>query len=107
MDMKVTIIQIVIGTFVTVTKGLLKGPTDLEVGWRGRDHPNDIIIENGQNTEKSPGDLRILAVTQIPMKSHQRTLIKNSQGVNNNDRIAPNSSTIERHKNQSNQNENR
>ena len=30
--MKVTIIPIVIGTFGTVTKGLLKGPGDLEVG---------------------------------------------------------------------------
>ena len=31
------------------------------------DHPNDSIIENGQNTEKSPGDLRRLAVTQTPL----------------------------------------
>ena len=31
-----------------------------------RDHPNGSIIENGQNTEKSPGDLRRLAVTQTP-----------------------------------------
>ena len=34
------------------------------------DHPNDSIIENGQNTEKSPGDLRRLAVTQTPVKDH-------------------------------------
>ena len=27
------------------------------------DHPNNYIIENDQNTEKSPGDLRRLAVT--------------------------------------------
>ena len=51
--MKVTIIPIVIGAFSTVTKGLLKG---LGV-WRTRgDHPNYSIIENGQNTEKGPGD---------------------------------------------------
>ena len=36
------------------------------------DHPNYYIIENGQNTEKSPGDLRRLAVTQTPVKDHQR-----------------------------------
>ena len=30
--MKVIIIPIVIGAFGTVTKGLLKGPEDLEVG---------------------------------------------------------------------------
>ena len=36
----------------------------------GGDHPNDSIIENGQNTEKSPGDLRRLSVTQTPVKNH-------------------------------------
>ena len=36
------------------------------------DYPNNSIIENGQNTEKSPGDLRISAVTQSPVKDHQR-----------------------------------
>ena len=44
--------------------------------WRtGRDHPNDSIIEDGQNTEKSPGNLRRLAVTQIPVKNHRLTLM--------------------------------
>ena len=32
--MKVTIITILIGVFVTITKGLLKGQEDLEVGGR-------------------------------------------------------------------------
>ena len=32
------------------------------------DHPNNNITENGQNTEKSPEDLRRLAVTQTPVK---------------------------------------
>ena len=32
------------------------------------DHPKYYIIENGQN---SSGDLRRLAVTQIPVKGHQ------------------------------------
>ena len=35
------------------------------------DHPNDNIIKIGQNTEKSPGDLRRLAVAQNPVKIHQ------------------------------------
>ena len=39
-------------------------------------YPNNYIIEKGQNTEKSPGGLRRLAVIQTP--------VKNSQGVNNN-----------------------
>ena len=41
---QVTITPIVIGAFGTVTKGLLKGQEDLEVGG---DHPNDSINENG------------------------------------------------------------
>ena len=41
------------------------------VGWRTHgDHPSYYIIENGQDTEKSPGDLRRLAVTQTPVKDH-------------------------------------
>ena len=39
------------------------------------DHPNYYIIEIGQNTEKSAGDLRRLAVTQTPVKYHQRGLM--------------------------------
>ena len=38
-------------------------------------HPNNNIIENGQNIEKSPGDLRRLAVTQTPAKDPQLTLM--------------------------------
>ena len=37
------------------------------------DHPNYNIIENSQNTEKNPGDLR-LTVTQTPVKDHQLIL---------------------------------
>ena len=33
--------------------------------WPSRDHPNDRNIENGKNTEKSPGDLRRLAITLL------------------------------------------
>ena len=43
--------------------------------WRtSGDHPNYYIIENGQNTDKNPRDLRRLAVTQTPVKNHQLTL---------------------------------
>ena len=60
------IIPIVIGAFGTVTKG-----TGVLGSWRtSGDHPNYSIIENGQNTEKSPGDLRRLAVTHTPVKDH-------------------------------------
>ena len=54
---------------------IIKRPRGLG-SWRtSRDHPNDSIIENGQNTKKSPGDLRRLAVTQTPMKNHRLTLM--------------------------------
>ena len=33
------------------------------------------IVEFGQNTEKSPRDLRRLDVTQIPAKNNQQTLV--------------------------------
>ena len=74
-NMQVTFIPIVIGAFGTVTKGLLKGLEDLEVGRTCGDHPNNSIIKNGQNTKKSPGDLRRLAVTQTPVKSNRVTLM--------------------------------
>ncbi len=41
----------------------------------GGDHPNDSIIANGQNTEKSPGNLKKLAVAQTPVKNHRLTLM--------------------------------
>ena len=40
------------------------------------------IIEIGQNTEKSSGDLRRVAVTQTPVRNYQLTLVwKNRRGV--------------------------
>ena len=62
--MKVTVIIVVSGTFGTDTKGSggLGNKRTCE------DHPNYYITENGHNTEKSPGDLRRLALTQIPVK---------------------------------------
>ena len=40
-----------------------------------RDHPDYRIINIGQNTEKNPGDLKRLAVTQTPVENHQLTLV--------------------------------
>ena len=66
---------IVIGELGTVTKGWLEGPGGLG-NWRtGGDYPIDSIAEDGQNTETSPGDLRRLAVTHIPVRNHQLTLM--------------------------------
>ncbi len=68
-----TFIPIVIDVLSTVGEGLLKGLEDLEVG--GRLKTNYFIIENGQDTEKSPGDLRRLTVIQTPVKNHRSTLM--------------------------------
>ena len=60
-----TIILFVIGAFGTVPKGL--------GNWRtSGDHPNYSIVENDQNSEKSPGDLKRLVVPQTQVKEHKR-----------------------------------
>ena len=48
----------------------IKGTGGLEKKKTSGNHPNYYIIENGQDTEKSPGDLGRLAVTQTPMRNH-------------------------------------
>ena len=39
------------------------------------DQPNYNLFAIGQNTEKNPGYLSKLAVTQVPVKNHQLTLL--------------------------------
>ena len=53
----------------------IKGTGGLGSWWTSGDHSNYSIIENGQNTEKSPGNLRRLVVAQTPMKIHQLKLM--------------------------------
>ena len=69
--MRVTIVPIAIGSFGTVTKGLLKGLEDLEVGGRMETIQTTVLLKTAK---KSPGDLRRVTVTQTPMKNHQLTL---------------------------------
>ena len=61
-------IPIVVGVLGTGTGGL-------ENKGKSGYHLNYSIAEIGQNTEKSPGDPRRLAVTQTPVKDHQQTLV--------------------------------
>ena len=65
--MKVTVIPLVIDAHATVNKKLVQGLNDLEI----REQVDLPIVEVGQNTEKSPGDLRRFADTQTPFKDHQ------------------------------------
>ena len=55
-------------------KRLSKGTGRFRNHRTNRDHPNN-SIKNGQNTEKSPGDLRRLAITQTPVKANQLTQV--------------------------------
>ena len=60
--MKMTMTPIVIGALGTIPQRLVKGLEDLNKGTSG-DHQDYSIITFGQNTEKSPGDSRRLAVS--------------------------------------------
>ena len=84
-NMKVTIIPIVIGTYGTVIKGLLKGLKDLEVRGRMETIQTTALLRTAtvlKRVLETWGDLLSL---QTPVKDHQLTLMwKNSQGVNNN-----------------------
>ena len=77
--MKVTVIPIVIGVLGSHQR------IGTEIGRIGNKntsgaYPNYCTVEISQNTEKSPGDLRRLAVTQIPMKNPSANAgVKNSQ----------------------------
>ena len=71
--MKATIIPIKISASGTVTKGLLKGLEDLEVGERVESIQTTALLKT--YTENSPGYLTRFAVTPVPMKNHQRQLM--------------------------------
>ena len=69
------IISIVIGALGTINKRFGTGTGGLGNKWTSGEIQNYSIIEIGQNTEKSPGDFRRLAVTQNPVRNHELTLM--------------------------------
>ena len=54
-------------------KGLKKGTRRIGNQRKKRDHSNYCIVKNSQRTEKSPGNLRKLAVSQNPVKKLARS----------------------------------
>ena len=72
-NMMVTVIPTVIGAFSN--KEIIKGTGGFGSWKTSGDHPKYNIIENSQNTGKSPEDLRRIAVTQIPVKNRQLKLM--------------------------------
>ena len=84
--MKVRVIPIVIGTLGTIPKA--KGLKESGNNRISGNHPDFCIIKIGQNTEKSPGDLRRLSVTQNPGKDSQlKEVRKTSKGKKHYDPI--------------------
>ena len=70
-----TMTQFVIGVRGTIPKGLVIEDGSVRNRRTSRDHPNSSIVDIDQNTEKSPENLRRLAVTLTTMKEHQLKLI--------------------------------
>ena len=63
-------------------KRLTKGTGRLRNQRIRGDHPNYCVVEIGQNTEKSSGDLRRLTVTQTPVERRSANAgVENPQGV--------------------------
>ena len=75
--MKVMVTPIVIGVLGTILGTRSGGHGN---NGTGGECLNYSIVEIGQNTEKSPGDLRRFAVTQTE-KPSANAQVKNSQGV--------------------------
>ena len=71
-NMRMTVMPIVPDTLGTVRKGLERRLEELEI----KETRPSSIVKIGQNTEKSPGDLNRLAITQTPVKAHQLKLAR-------------------------------
>ena len=57
------------------TKELLQGLENLEITGRAETIQTTALLGSTRVSTKSPGDFRRLAVTQIPVKNHQLTLV--------------------------------
>ena len=64
-----------VGNVIVALKQSSKRLEYLEIEQTSGDHPDYSIIKISQNTEKSPLDLKRLAVTQTPVKDHQLALV--------------------------------
>ena len=67
-----TVIPIVTGDLSTITKTLVQELDDLKI--KGRVETIS-VIKIGQNTEKSPRNLKRLVITQTPVNNHQLTQV--------------------------------
>ena len=63
-----TVIPIVIGPLGIVTKELVQGTGGLGNKRTSGDHAKCSMVEMGHNNNKSPGDLRQLAINETPVE---------------------------------------
>ena len=80
-NMKVTIVPIVIGALGTITKGLLKGLEDLEIGGRVETIQTTALIRTARILRRVLETWGDLLFSEKPSAN---TDVKNSKGVNNN-----------------------
>ena len=79
--MKVTIVPIVIGALGTITKGLLKGVEDLEIGGRVETIQMTALLRTARILRRV---LETWGHSNSSVKPSVNADVKNSKGVNNN-----------------------
>ena len=82
--MKVTIMPIVIGALDTITKRLLKGLGDLEVGGRVETIQTTALLRRPESWDESWRLEETCCYSNSSEKPSANTDVKNSKGVNNN-----------------------
>ena len=83
-NMKVTIVPIVIGALGTITKGLLKGLEDLEIGGRVETIQTTALLRTARILRRVLETWGDLFSPKLQWKPSANTDVKNSKGVNNN-----------------------
>ena len=83
-NMKVMIVSIVIGAFGTITKGLLKGLEDLEIGRQVETIQTTALLRTARILRRV---LETCCHSDSSEKPSVNTDVKNSKGVNDNNRF--------------------
>ena len=76
MEHEVIVIHVVIGALETIPKGLVKRLEKLEICKVAETIQPTVLLKN---SEKSPGDLQRLDISQTPVRNYQLTLVRKTQ----------------------------
>ena len=85
-NMKVTIVPIVIGALGTITKGLLKGLEDLEIGRRVETIQTRALLRTARILRRVLETWGSLLSLKLSVKPSVNADVKNSKGVSNNNK---------------------